>query len=445
MRSKPVDNSKQTALEQRMAAQRAHINQLSIENEQLFNTMLHLIREQAVSAALKEALLREAMKEEMDSIPDALNRVQNQHGQSLLQKAFQTQQLSLAARLVNLGATITPRDQAAFELALDGPEARELGYDVHASPEVFHPVKYYGLVLGIEMTSQDGTHSQIAHIAPTYRLMTHAVSDYAMRHPDNKPFKAIADAFQFSNATAKFSYSTTQNPKAGEAMAKRILQGKPTTVPVACKGHIMGLSVVPDGPGSTSGYLVFTNRGVGSSPADCGTQIYRLDDLKKINPTFINQMMNGLSQGKSYEAIREYISQVTDHKPPIHHIKQAAQKRDNCSIANPCANLEGMLVCLKAIEKGGFKQLTQDDLRDAKACYKDFTHAMRADLIKQLADGIRKNPKDNDLIDLAKGYLKEHPNAHASLTERLKAVLTQQTVGLATTAKNSEVIKRNNP
>ncbi len=49
--------------------------------------------------------------------------------------------------------------------------------------------------------------------------------------------------------------SVQRNPEAGNDLARRIQGGELTTIPVSCKGHAMGLSYVPDGPGSKSGYL----------------------------------------------------------------------------------------------------------------------------------------------------------------------------------------------
>ena len=119
----------------------------------------------------------------------------------------------------------------------------------------------------------------------------------------------------------------------------------------------MGLSIVPDGPGATAGYLVFTNRGDGCTSGEYGTQIYRLDDLKKADPEFINCVMNGNSTGTSHADIMKMMGQVTNNNPPIHTIAQKPQKYGNCTIANPRANIRGILLCQKALTKGGFDKL----------------------------------------------------------------------------------------
>lgn len=396
------------------------LNKEKREQDELFHLILTLLaKEQFID--LKQQLLEKVQNAGFSDLPSALNLMRNQYGQSPLEHAFQQQYFGLAKLLISLGSLIGPREKAAFEVALDSKAARDFGFTLPAQEEKLHTVKNFGLVLGIKMTSQDGTHSQYAHIAPTYQLMTDSVTEYASKNP---AFKEIADAFSFSNKAAAFSYSTSKrNPKAGEEIAERIQSGKVTTIPIGCKGHVMGLSVVPDGPGSNSGYLVYTNRGVGSNPRDYGTHIYRMDDLSKVNPKFINTVMNGLGDGASHEAMMGKIQQVTDGKRPIHRIEQGGQKNDNCTIANPRANIQGILLCQKAIANNGFDKLEKNDFDAVKADYKAYTGHMRTQKVNELATALEKNPKNVDLNNLAKEYLKQHKDAAPHLTTRLNKAL----------------------
>jgi hypothetical protein len=171
----------------------------------------------------------------------------------------------------------------------------------------------------------------------------------------------------------------------------------------------MGLSVVPDKEGK-GGYVVFTNRGEGADAKSHGTHIYRVDDLKKINPTFINNMVNGHANGTSHEEIMRQFHEVTDHQQPVHSIKQKSQKNDNCTIANVRANMHGILLCQEAQKQGKpVKNLSKNDRDNVKKEYKKFTSHMHGEKIHQLSDAIRQDPNNQDLRNLAVQYIIQHP------------------------------------
>lgn len=377
---------------------------------------------ETLSADRLKAELEEAAKQTgFDNLRHALNFAQNKFGQSPLQQAFQQQDFSKANQLMDYGAEVGPVERSAFNVALDSEAASTSGFQRPSAkgPEALHPVKNFGLTLGVEMMSKDGTFSQLAEIGPSYNMMSQSVAKYAERDPK---FKEISEAFDFSNKTAGFSASTARNsPQAGEKIAERINQGKIATIPVSCEGHAMGLSVVPDGPGSKSGYMVFTNRGVGAEQP--GTQIYRIDDLSKVDGKFINSMMNGHAKGQSHDAIMKQIHDVAGNNPPIHEISQKGQKCDNCTIANPRSNVHGILLCQKAVEKGGFDKLDTQDHQNAKTDYKKFSNGMRSDKVDELVSAMAKNPKDEDLSNIAKEYLKQHAHKDSDAAKEIKEKL----------------------
>lgn len=409
-----------TQIEQKMSAQRAYMDRLKIENDNFFNLLNLLFAQQLEASRLKQGLQEAAQRSGFDNVQHALNYSQNQYGQSPLQQAFQQQDFSKAKQLIDYGAVVGPVERATFDVALDSKAAEASGFKRPVTDKI-HPVKNFGVTLGIEMTSKDGTFSQIAHVGPTYKIMADSVSKYASKEPE---FKEISAAFDFSNKAAGFSASTAKGaPLAGEKIAARIQEGKVTTIPVSCQGHAMGLSIVPDKGDSNSGYMVFTNRGIGADVS--GTKIYRIDDLSKVDAKFINSMMNGHSDKLSHDAVMAKIAQVADNKPPIHMIEQQAQKRDNCTIANPRANIQGILLCQKAVEKNGFANLDAQDHQEVKTSYKKFTSAMRSDKADELVSAMAKNPKDADLSNLAKEYLKQHPNADFAIRDKLEKAITK--------------------
>lgn len=421
--------------------QNKRLNKEKIENDDFFMRLIALLV-QVKPINLKEQLIAISKEQGYVDLASALNLARNKEGQSFLEHAFQQQNFTLATLLMNLGALVGPIERAVFEVAIDSQAAREFGFTTKPfEGKELHTVKNFGLVLGIKMTSQDGTHSQYAHIAPTYQLMTDSVAEYSSKNPDNKHFQAIADAFSFSNKAGAFSYSTSQrNPKAGEEMASRIQSGKVTSIPIGCKGHVMGLSIVPDGPNSNAGYLVYTNRGVGSNPGNYGTHIYRINDLKKVDSSFINSVMNGLGEGASYEEMMRKIDKVTEGKAPVHSIEQGGQKNDNCTIANPRSNIHGIRLCQEAIAKKGFDKLSEKDMASIKAEFKEYTTFMRTQKIHELAKALEKNPKDADLNNLAKEYINQHKDAPSSLKapleKALHLVMNQETQSLQRTFKS---------
>jgi hypothetical protein len=415
----------------KLAAEQLAVNKAAVEMERIntakiisdlfFSLMIEALHKKG---HLKDYLSEAAEKVGFAQLPLALNKVVNSDGQSPLQYLIQKQDFSGAQVLMDSGATIGPVEQAVLDIASDSKAGREFGLKAPPVSEKLHPVKYFGLVLGIEMTSKDGvTFSQYGHIAPTYQLMTDTMAKHAQRNPGNQDFKDIAEAFNFSNKSAAFSNSTPQrNPQAGQEMSDRIQSGKLTTIPISCDGHAMGLSVVPDGPGSKSGYLVYTNRGLGADPKEYGTQIYRVDDLQKVNSSFINNMMNGFHNGTSHDAIQHQIAQVTGGKEPIHTIQQKGQKVDNCTIANSSSNVHGMLLCQQAVKKGGFDKIDKSDINLARDEYKKFKADMKADKVNELVNAITKNPNDSDLINLGKGFLNKK-NADPALKAQVEKAL----------------------
>ncbi|MBL7480148.1 Dot/Icm T4SS effector AnkD/LegA15 [Legionella bononiensis] len=406
-----------------MAAEADHLNQIKIINDLFFQLMMKALRSSDVKGNLEQATIQVGFTR----VADALNKILNKEGQSPLQYLIQKQDFSGAKALMDNGATLGPVEEAVLDLARDSKAAREYGLSEPSPSEKLHTVKYFGLFLGIEMTSKDGvTFSQYAHIAPTYQLVTDNVNKYAQKNPGNQDLKELADAFSFSNKSAAFSNSTSQrNPAAGQELSDRIQSGKLTTIPISCEGHAMGLSIVPDGPGSKSGYLVYTNKGLGAKPAEYGSQIYRLDDVSKATPQFINNMMNGFHNGTPHDEIKRQIAQVTDGKDPIHTIKQRGQKVDNCTIANSSANVHGILLCQQAIKKGGFGKLDRQDIAYARDEYKQFKADMKADKVNELAEAIKKNPGDSDLINLGKGFLNKK-NADPDLKSQVEMALGSQ-------------------
>lgn len=342
-----------------------------------------------------------------------LNR--HQINQSPLTFVLLAQNFNLAYQLIIAGAKAGPQERAAFEIACDSEAGAAFGFSPASEKgQILHTVKRFGLTLGITMTSADGTFSLMGHTAPTYQLMTESVASYVKNFPQTD-FKAVAKAFEFANNTAAFSYSTSKNPEAGKEMAARIQSksSQVTTIPISCKGHAMGLSIVTDGQGS--GYLIFTNRGIGAKDLP-GTQIFKLQDVTKVTPEFITNVMNGHSKGTSHAEIMRQIHQVTGSTKPLYYLEQSRQKRDNCTVANTRANIHGILLCQAALKKGkSVSDLCADERDVVKARYKHFTHAMRLDKINELAAELTQNPEDVDLKNLAQSYLKQHPHASADL------------------------------
>ncbi|HAT2069333.1 TPA: Dot/Icm T4SS effector AnkD/LegA15 [Legionella pneumophila] len=427
MNESTMEQTKLDELRKKMSLQTEILNKAKADNDMFFRLLIELMSLKLQGELFKEQLSKISKESGYDSVQSALIQATNSEGQSPLQYALQKQDFTTAKYFLDNGAKAGPIEKAVFEIALDSKAAKEFGFPpLPPEKEKLHPVKNFGLVLGIKTTSVDGTPSQFGHIAPTYQLMTDSVSHFAKSHPGNKNFQEIANAFHFSNEASAFKFSTPQrNPEAGQDLSRRIQSGELTTIPVSCKGHAMGLSYVPDGPGSKSGYLVYTNRGLGAKSHEHGTHIFRIDDSSKITSEFINNMTNGHSNGASHDEIMSQIKAAAGNKEPIHHIKQKGQKNDNCTIANSKSNIEGILLCQKAREVGGFDKLTESDMDSVKKEYKEYTKHMRVEKVNELAKALKENPRDPDLNNLTKEYLKQHPKADPKLKETLETALKQ--------------------
>jgi hypothetical protein len=403
------------AIQQKMI--QMQLNQARVDNDRFFMMLAELMQKQLETAQFKEELDRIAKASGYNNSELALNNAFNQNGQSPLAFALQNQDFKTAKQLFDEGATVTSIERAVFNIARDSEAAREYGLPPLQRSEPLEDVKYFGLTLGIQMTDSNGVSSQYAHVGPTYQVMTDSVNRYAERHPDSSHFQEVAEAFTVSNDKARFVNSTPHGD--GVDLAQRIQSGKVTTIPVNCKGHAMGLSFVPDDPPATSGSLVYTNRGLGEMPGKFGTRIYRVEDSSKITPEFIHNMMNGHNSGASHDQIVSQIADITDHREPVCFIPQSGQKLENCTIANARANVHGILLSIKAREKGGFEFLTDQDKADVKKEFKSYTTEMRQDKVNELVDKIRNNPDDQNYKNIAREYLKQHPKDAQTLGKPL--------------------------
>lgn len=292
-----------------------------------------------------------------------------------------------------------------------------------------HPMKEFGLILGIRATNENGIYSGIAHIGPTYNLMTKSINNYADKNPQDADFRQIADAFNFTNKQAKF-YESWHSSTLSQKLLDRFHGGKMTSIPAGCLNHITAMTLVPDpNPPGGGGYIVFTNRWPGPrTSGESGTHIYRVKDINKIDKRFIDTMVEGVEKS-SYAKVIQEIHRVADNTVPRVFIDQAPQKSFNCYIASPRANTHGILLCQKAIrENRKVHQIEAHEKIEVKAHFKDFTHDLHTGKVKDIAARLQSIPKDhyhNDLEILATTYIKQHPKnseCNQILSEALASV-----------------------
>ncbi|QLZ67547.1 hypothetical protein FOLKNPGA_00319 [Legionella sp. PC1000] len=401
-------------------------------NEERFIQELFLFLQKMLDPKLKQEIDPKELPDLLEKggyqdLPTALNSAKNARGQTPLVQALQNQDFPMARVLLDFGAEYDSLAREEYDIAIRSERGRKSGdlitppkdY-IQSEPEKLHTVKEFGLILGLEITSVDGTSSQRAHVGPTYQLMTDAVKDYGQgrtEDPAKGDFKQISEAFAFANKAAKYQYSTPEgSPEAGKELSQRIQEGKVTSVPINCTGHAMGLSFVPVEGNPDKTYLVFTNRGEGARRGEHGTRIYEVD-TKDITPDFINNVMSGHDKGHSHAQVMKQIDQVTQNKAPVCIIEQKPQKYDNCTVANTRANIHGVLLCQEANRKGGFKNVDQKTKEEVKGRYKEFTDDMRSKKVQQLDKALEKNPEDPDLKALKKAYM-DKPKSKPAVVEK---------------------------
>lgn len=351
------------------------------------------------------------------SLEQAFTLFKDEFGYSHVQRALLNNDFTRAEKLIQFGAPLRHGERECLEIAFasNTPVTIEFSpkdINPQAQPTKLPAIKEFGLTLGIYATAQDGTLSQFGHVGPTYHLMTDSVSLYASNlnqsHPDSEYFKEMSEAFAYSDQACQFQYSTSQ-AQAGQMLAERVKAGKLTSVPTSCQGHAMAMTIVPNEQGGA--YLVFTNRGVGASANDFGTQIYAVDDLSKLDADFMQAMANGHSNGTAHADIMRKIKEVVNPKEPVQTINQKGQKNDNCTIANPRANLHGVLMCQKAIQaKKPVSAMTDTEVKSVKESYQSFKLGMRQQKVHDLAERLSKDPMNLDLQTLASAYLTQHPD-----------------------------------
>lgn len=415
-----------------------------IENEHIENKLflerkyLHIeFMKEAYFAQLLQMLKREQSEEAWkgyllssfgaDEIAIALNGMRNIHGQSALQIAFQQQNFAAAKWLIDNGAKLGLDEQSALEFALDSKAGRAMGYARDPANNALPIIKEFGLTLGISAMSADGTNAQFGYVPPTYNMMTDLVTGYTQsldqNHPRKADFEKITAAFQATQSAAGYQGQMQDI----NALAKRVLTGDQrneiVSIPTSCAGHVMALTVVPDTKNGGAS-LVFTNRGVGAKPVDYGTQIYHVNDVGLINAPFIETLMRGHDEGRSHDEIMHKIKSVTDGKPPV-KLSQSIQKRDNCTIANPKSNIEGILLCLEANRQNrDITQVVQTDRTANRTDYKAFTRYIRETKIDKLEGLIKQAPTNPDVQILAKAYIRQHQ--HAAKPDFAKATMDNQ-------------------
>ncbi|MGD9592915.1 MAG: hypothetical protein AB7V32_10380, partial [Candidatus Berkiella sp.] len=108
-------------------------------------------------------------------------------------------------------------------------------------------------------------------------------------------------------------------------------------------------------------------------------------------------------------------------------INQAPQNRYNCTIASPLSNIDGVLLCLKAIKSGMLvNELSTEDKTEVYDHFKDFTHDMRRNKIEELAQRIKDVPQDpsyDDLVILAQEFISQHPEKDEEYKDILRDAL----------------------
>lgn len=296
-------------------------------------------------------------------------------------------------------------------------------------PSKLHPVKEFGLILNIYAKSIEGIPSEGTNMTQGHDFITNYITSYiADLDPSvtvKSYFEQIQDAFEFTKETITYMNIN----KAEELFLRRFKEKKITTIPIFCKKHAMGLSLVPDQ--NDGAYLVFTNKGLGAKNKDRGTRIFRIPDLNKVDVHFIHKMMWGGFNETPFNNIIAAILNVVDHQHPIQYLKHSFQKIGNCTIVNPLCNIEGILLCQEGINRGiPVEEFPSDDLNIVQQYYKQFSHHLRESTIKKLAAMIKHNPLDPTLQILAKSYISQHPKPkHKKYVKILDNALKNQERG----------------
>ena len=407
------------------SADQARLMQLQNQFFILFNFIEHFC--QAIQNKPIDKSIQTQFKAELNQLIiahqlpiDAINSSQSPY-KSLLEATLDNQNFKGAYLLLDNDAIVGSAEREAFKIAINSEAGRDFGFRQQpTTEEKLHTVKKYGLILGLEVTAKDGTFSQKSYLGPALSMVADSVEQYAKTVPNDTQFQKIASAFKAAEVIGNYQYSEPLNKNAGNQLFKRIQQGdNVTSIPIRCKGHTMGLSVISDKDGK-SGYLAFTNRGFGAMPHEYGTKLFKIDDLSKLDVSAIETVMS-MHGDKSYGEVMQALGKLTGNAAPVHFIAQPPQTMDDCTVVNPSSNIQGMLIAMKALETG--KEPAKVNTQSAQ--FNAFDCAVKTRYATELATQLQQNPQDQDLQNLAKAYAQKYPNIAPDIEKSLAAASTE--------------------
>lgn len=348
---------------------------------------------------------------------DAINSSQSPY-KSILEATLDNQNFKGAYLLLENDAIVGPAEREAFKIAINSEAGRDFGFSQQSTTEEkLHTVKKYGLILGLEVTAKDGTYSQKSYLGPALGLVADNIEYYAKTVPNDAQFQKIDSAFKAAATIGNYQYSEPLNRNAGNQLFQRIQQGdNVTSIPIRCKGHTMGLSIIGDKEGKT-GYLAFTNRGFGAMPNEFGTKLFKIDDLSKLDVRAIETVMS-MHGDKSYEEIMQALAKLTAQKAPIHFIAQPPQTMDDCTVVNPSSNIQGMLIAMQALEA----DKAPSEINSHSIKFNEFERTIKTRYVNELATELQQNPQDQDIQNLAKAYAQKYPNITPEIEKSLAAI-----------------------
>jgi len=298
------------------------------------------------------------------------------------------------------------------------------------------PIRHFGQVLDT-MVYFNGTPSHYGFVSPSLDLLSTHLHIYLneIKAKDAEVatlFKAVSEAFAFSQKTCKF-HGNLPTANAAEILSSQIVANlsRNNNDIILLTGGWAGNSVALAFINST---LIYTNLGIGGDPAQ-GTKIYNINNKEAIKSIVINSFLRGLGDASSPINILGLIGDMVEAKP-IFTLTQALTPIDNCIFVNPRAIIQGILLVYAAYQKNHKLEVTTlTELAPKIATYyQDYVNS----LYKNSTDDLSKFMRNQELIknkrieccSLALEYINQHYDNHESLKRCIDLKNALEFVGL---------------
>ena len=263
----------------------------------------------------------------------------------------------------------------------------------------------YGHVLGLSQSLSLKINNQVLKLQTngefaqiSLSLLIHFLDKYHERFHDTC-FKPITEAITSCSDLYKNNCYEYKDNAAG-VLQKRYHDKKLTFITTGWYGHGIGITLYGK-------YLAFRNRGEAGNMI-FGGKIYEIKNPALVN-NLICKLVHRQINARSFHAL---LSTVVELDNPVLKLFSKAQKRGNCTFANPKSSIMDMLLLQQVGPNATHDALmTAEKQRHYRRIYKEFTKFIRNDEIDEIIKNMFYATHPHLIqfyAELVKAYITEH-------------------------------------